>query len=91
MLLRHFEGIIVLMRIEQAPYLISILCLAHKNSLVVQSLSTMPMVSKLEDLLQTLYGYFFSFRKRCFEFTKLVEIVHIKGLKCTLECENKMD
>jgi len=51
------------MRTEQAPYLIRILCLAHKNSLVVQSLSTMPMVSKLEDLLQTLYGYFFSSQK----------------------------
>jgi hypothetical protein len=89
--LRHFKGIIVLMRIEQAPYLIRILCLAHKNSLVIQSLSTMPMVSKLEALLQTLYGYFFSSRKRCFEFTKLVEIVHIKGLKGNLECENKMD
>jgi hypothetical protein len=46
------------MRIEQAPYLIGIHYMAHKTNLVVQSLSTMPMVSKLENLLQALYGFF---------------------------------
>jgi hypothetical protein len=32
--------------------------MAHRTNLAVQSLSSMPMVSKLEDLLQSLYGYF---------------------------------
>jgi hypothetical protein len=41
----------------------------------------MPMVSKLEDLLQSLYGYFFNSPKQHLEFQKLVEIVEIKGLK----------
>jgi hypothetical protein len=33
------------------------------------------MVSKLEDLLQSLYAYFSSFPKRHLEFIKLVEIM----------------
>jgi hypothetical protein len=41
----------------------------------------MPMVSKLEDLLQSLYGYFPNSPKQHFEFQKHVEIVGTKGLK----------
>jgi hypothetical protein len=45
------------------------------------------MVSKLENLLQTLYGYFSNSPKYHIQFTKLVAIVKIKGPKF----ENKMD
>jgi hypothetical protein len=91
MVFRHFKGIIVLMRIEQAPYLVRILCLAHKNNLVVQNLSTMPMVSKLEDSFKHCMGIFSSLPKWYFEFTKLVEIVENSRIEGTLECENMMD
>jgi len=74
-------GLIVLPKTQQAPYLIKIHCMANQTNLVVQSLSSMLMVSKLENVLQSLYGYFFSFPKHHLEFTKLVEIVEIKGLK----------
>jgi hypothetical protein len=37
------------------------------------------MVSKLEDFLQTSYGYFSSSPKHHLQFTKLVAIVKIKG------------
>jgi hypothetical protein len=43
--------------------------MAHKTNLVVQILSNLPMVAKLEDLLQSL------------EFTKLANIVEKIGLK----------
>jgi hypothetical protein len=80
-----FQGVksrvIVLMKTQQAPFLIGIHYMPHKTNLMVQSLFSMPMVSKLEDLLQSLYGYFPSSPKRHFEFTKLVEIVEIEGLK----------
>jgi hypothetical protein len=47
----------------------------------MQSLSSMLMLSKLEDFLQSHYKYFFGSPKRHLEFTKLVEIVEIEGLK----------
>ncbi len=70
-------GLIVLVRTQQAHYFIKIHCAAHQTNLVVQSLSSMLMVSKLENLLQSLYGYFSSSPKHHLEFTKLVKIVEI--------------
>ncbi len=69
------------MRTEQTPYLIGIHYMAHKTSLVVQSLSTMLMVSKLENLLQALYKYFSTSQECHLEFTKLAKIIKTKGLK----------
>ncbi len=80
-----FQGVqskvIALMKTQQTPFLIGIHCMTHKTNLVMQSLSSMPMVSKMEDLFQSIYGYFFSSPKHHLEFTKLVEIVETKGLK----------
>jgi hypothetical protein len=50
----------------------------------------MPMVSKLEDLLQSLYGYFFNSPKRHLEFTKLAKIVDRRS-KSPSKCGNKVD
>jgi hypothetical protein len=69
------------MRSKQVPYLIGIHYMAHIMNLVVQSLFTMPMVSKLENLLQVFYGYFYTSPKCRIEFTELVEIVKTQGLK----------
>jgi hypothetical protein len=55
--------------------------MAHRINLANQGLFTMLMVSKLEDLLQTFYGYFSSSPKHHLQFTKLVAIVEIKGPK----------
>lgn len=71
-------GIIVVMRTKQTPYLIEIHYMACKTNLVIQNFSIMPIVSKLNDLFQTLYGYFFSSPKCHFEVTKLAKIVKIK-------------
>jgi hypothetical protein len=71
-------GIIIVMIIEQTPYLIEIHYMAHKTNLVIQNFSIIPMVSKLKELLKTLYGYFSSSPKCHFEFTKLAKIVKIK-------------
>ncbi len=69
------------MRTKQAPHFIGIHCMPHIMNLAMQSLFTMPMISKLENFLQMLYGYFSTSPKRHLEFTKLVEIVETKGLK----------
>jgi hypothetical protein len=80
-----FQGVrsrvIVLMTTQQAPFLIGIHYMPHKTNLTVQSLFSMLMVSKLEDLHQSLYGYFPSSPKCHLEFKKLVEIMEIEGLK----------
>ncbi len=80
-----FQGIkfkvTTLMRTEQTSYFIGIHCMAHRMNLVMQSLYTMPMVSKLESLLQALYMYFSTSQKHHLEFTKLAKIVETKGLK----------
>ncbi len=49
----------------------------------------MLMVSKLEDLLQTFYGYFSSSPNHHFQFTKLVAIVKIKGPKVIWNLKTK--
>jgi hypothetical protein len=54
-----FHGVIskvtILMRIEQVFSTIGIHYMAHKMNLVVQNLSIIPMVSKSEDILQSIY------------------------------------
>jgi hypothetical protein len=73
-----FQGVrykvITLLRTQHAPYFIGIHCMAHITNLIMQSLSSMPMVSKLEDLLQSLYGYFFNSPKGILNFRSLLKL-----------------
>jgi len=55
--------------------------MAHRTKLDVQALSNLPMVTKLGELLQSLYSYFSSSPKWHLEFTKLVKIVETRGFK----------
>jgi hypothetical protein len=50
--------ITIIMKTKQMFYVIRNHYMAHKFNLIVQSFSIMPMVFKLEDILQELYGYF---------------------------------
>ena len=55
--------------------------MAHRTNLVVMPLSNLPMVQKIQKLLQSLYSYFHASPKRCNEYQKLVEIVETSGLR----------
>lgn len=55
--------------------------MAHRTNVVVQDLSNLPIVAKLEDLLQSFYFYFSNSLKQHLEFTNLVKIMDIWGLK----------
>ncbi len=55
--------------------------MAHKTNLVIQVLSNVPMVAKLEDLLQSMYFYYSNSPMQHLDFTKLVEIMETRGLK----------
>lgn len=56
-------------------------CMVHHTYLVVQVLSKLNMVNKLESLFQTLYAYFYKSPKRHLELTKFAKIMEIKGNK----------
>jgi hypothetical protein len=52
--------------------------MAHRTNLAIQVLSNLPMVAKLEDLLQSLYFYFSNSPKHHLEFTKLAKMVETR-------------
>jgi hypothetical protein len=53
-------------------------CMVHHTYLVVQVLSKLNMVNKLESLFQTLYDYFYKSPKRHLGLIKLTKILGIK-------------
>lgn len=55
--------------------------MAHKTNVVVQAFSNVLMVSKLEDLFQSLYVYYLNSPKCHFKCIKLVKIVETWGFK----------
>jgi hypothetical protein len=58
------------------------LCMqSHRTNLAIKSLSGLPVVNRIEDLLQTLHSYFARSPKRHLEFVKLAEVLQTKGLK----------
>jgi hypothetical protein len=65
-------------------------CMTHEMNLVVQLLSNLPIVAKLEDFLQSLPSYFSSSPKQHLEFIKL-EYHENKEVKKIPKCENSMD
>jgi hypothetical protein len=80
-----FEGIrsriVILMRIQQAPYFIGIHLMMHRMNLTLQNLTSISMISKLLHLFQSPNGYFSNFQICYLEFSKLAKIVEAKGFK----------
>jgi hypothetical protein len=66
---------------KDAPFMIGVHCMAHRTNLVVEPLSNLPMVEKLETLCQALYNYFTMNSKKHLEFQKLAYIMETKGLR----------
>ena len=54
---------------------------AHRTNLAVKTLSALPMVERIEDMLMSLHAFFAKSPKRHLEFVKLAELMHSKGLK----------
>jgi hypothetical protein len=55
--------------------------MAHRTNLAVKPLSNLPMVQKIEKLLQSLYAYFNASPNRCNKYQKLAKIIETSGLK----------
>jgi hypothetical protein len=75
------NGVTVQLQEHAAPFMFGVHCMAHCTNLVVQHLSDLPLVAKLESLCQALYAYFSHSSKRLLEFQKLVEMVETEGLR----------
>jgi hypothetical protein len=75
------NGVTKQLQDQAAPYLMGVHNMAHCTNLAVKPLSNLPMVQKIEKLLQSLYSYFHASPKRCNEYQKFVEIVDTSGLK----------
>ncbi len=72
-------GIIVQIQWQYAPIVTNAHCMGHWTNLVIQTLSHLPLVSRIEAFLQCLYVYFNHNPKRRLEFTKLAKIMETKG------------
>jgi hypothetical protein len=50
-------------RRENAPFMIGVHCMNHHTNLAIQTFSQMGIVRKIENVLQSLYAYFFHNQK----------------------------
>jgi hypothetical protein len=75
------SGVTKQIKKNYAPHSIGAHCMAHCTNLVMQILSRLPLVIRLENMLQTLHSYFARSLKRHLEFIKLAKFMQIKGNK----------
>ena len=64
---------------NHAPFLYGMHCMSHMTNLTVQSLSQVPLVMRIEELLQSLYSFFSHSPKRNQELADLANIVETAG------------
>jgi hypothetical protein len=64
-----------------APHSMGVHCMVHITNLVVQILSHLQMVRRIEGLFQTFYNLFSKSHKRHLEFMKLAKLMEMKGAK----------
>jgi hypothetical protein len=65
-------GVVVQLKEENAPFMITVYCMSHHTNFGVQTFSKMGIVKKIENIvLQSLYAYFSHSLKRTQEFVKL--------------------
>ncbi len=69
------SGVTKQMKENYAPHSIKVHCMVHRTNLAVQTLLGLPLMIKLENLLQTLHSYFAHSPKRHLEFTKLAKLM----------------
>jgi hypothetical protein len=72
-------GIIQQIFDDYVAHMQGIQCMVHHTNLIMQVLSKLNMVNKLENLSQTLYALFYKSPKRHLDFNKLAKIMEIKG------------
>jgi hypothetical protein len=78
-----FQGVrtrvTVQLKDSHVPFVMGIHCMSHRTNLAVQTLSQVPLVARIEDMLQSLYSFFSHSPKRNQELADLANIVETAG------------
>lgn len=64
------NGLCVRLQLLTSPYMLNVLCMAHRMNLAFKIVSKFPSVSKVEDLVRETHAYFSHSHKRYLEFQK---------------------
>ncbi len=74
-------GVAVQLVSKHYPFVVRIHYMAHLCNLVIQTLSTLTFVAKIESLFSSMYIYYNQSPKRHLECTKLAKVIESRGLK----------
>jgi hypothetical protein len=75
------SGVTTQLREKFAPYMVEVPCAAHQTNLTIQTLSKLPLVSKIEAMLQSIYTYYFLSSQQHLNRCKLEIFLEQKALK----------
>jgi hypothetical protein len=75
------SGVTTQIREKWAPFCLGVSCSSHRINLVVETMTKYPMVSRLENMFQSVYSYFCRSNKRHAELQKLADLMETKGNK----------
>ncbi len=75
------SGVTTQLMQKYIPFVRNVHCMTHRTNLVVQTLNTLSLVSKIEFLFVSMYNYFFHILKLHLEIMKVVELLQLKGNK----------
>jgi hypothetical protein len=76
---------------KHAPFVISIHYMAHRCNMVMQTISSLPLVAKSEALLQSMYVHFSHFPRRHVGHGKLVKKISNKRFENPSQFQNLVD
>jgi hypothetical protein len=82
-------GVIKQINTNYAPFSIGVHCMVHRCNLAFKTLSTLGIVSSIEDLLQSCHAYFAHSPKKHLEFTKLISMMETKWFKMLKNVETR--
>jgi hypothetical protein len=54
------NGLIPHLKEKRAPFMLWVHYVAHQTNLVIQTLSKLPLISKIEVLLKVMYNYYYT-------------------------------
>jgi hypothetical protein len=75
------SGVTTQLKEKFAPYMVGVHCVPHQTNLIIQTLSKLPLMFKIEAMLQSIYTYYSLSFKWHLDRCKLEEFLEQKALK----------
>jgi hypothetical protein len=72
-------GVTIQLKEKHAPFVYGMHCMSHRTNLAVQTLSQVPLVMRIEELLLSLYSFFSHSRKKNQDLADLANIMETAG------------